>query len=580
MPPVKLRARRGVLARRATPIPGAQDELAPQTTIAEIPDEALALDVGGALEAIGQGQGGNAALVSLAGKLAAQDVPQDTATAVLTFAAQQRPMELRDEGWRRLLGDIPRTLQWAFEKTAAEGVAGSAAPGATNGNGATPPPPPPGTNGSSPGGASGTPGPGASAAAVRALLRNRNPKFAGNLANVVTCLLERPELAGCAAFDEMAIGVVLRQALPGRPALPAPRPWTDNDTSRLQDFLQHDCQMARVGKEVVGQGVEHVARMFGFHPVRDYLDRLVWDGTKRVDTWLTAYLGVEDSAYARATGRMWLVGLAARIFKPGVKFDYMLILEGLQGTLKSQVCIALCGPWVSDQSLDIRHDARAASQHLRNKWLIEVSELAFFRQADVETLKAFITRTYERYLPRFARHEVIEPRQCGFVGTTNQETYLHDPTGNRRFWPHQTGKIRVRGLLRDRDQLWAEVVAAYRAGEHWWPMETFERDVIQPEQQARYDADAWMAPIGAVLTALQKAALARRDAGDLDARAQTTLLDVWQAAMNAGSPAYSTDVTAVRFDRSAQIRTREILQFLGWKRGERAKTARWWIEPL
>ncbi len=78
----------------------------------------------------------------------------------------------------------------------------------------------------------------------------------------------------------------------------------------------------------------------------------------------------------------------------------MLILEGLQGTLKSQVCVALCGPWVSDQSLDIRHDARAASQHLRNKWLVEVSELAFFRQADVETLKAFITRTYERYLPR------------------------------------------------------------------------------------------------------------------------------------------------------------------------------------
>jgi predicted P-loop ATPase len=283
---------------------------------------------------------------------------------------------------------------------------------------------------------------------------------------------------------------------------------------------------------------------------------------------------------------MWLIGLTARIYRPGCKFDYMTILEGLQGTLKSQVCVALCGPWVSDQSLDIRHDARAASQHLRNKWLIEVSELVFFRQADVETLKAFITRTYERYLPRFAHNEVIEPRQCGFVGTTNQDAYLHDPTGNRRFWPHRTGKIDIRALMRDRDQLWAEVVAAYRKGEHWWPEEDFETRVIQPEQAGRYDADAWLEPISTTLDQIRKPKQAMRARGEREPngtppRARTTLLQVWQAAMNSITTAYTgSEATTLKFDRSAQIRTREILQFLGWRRGKLHDGRAQWEEPL
>jgi predicted P-loop ATPase len=389
-------------------------------------------------------------------------------------------------------------------------------------------------------------------------------------------------LAGCVAFDQMAVGVSLIRPLPDDTAFTQPRPWCDADTSRLQDWLQRVCNMGRVGKETVQQGIEFVALEHAFHPVRDYLNGLVWDGTKRLDDWLTNYLGVAPSEYARKTGRMWMIGLAARIMRPGCKFDYMMILEGLQGTLKSQVCVALCGPWVSDQSLDIRGDARATSQHLRNKWLVEISELVFFRQADVETLKAFISRTHERYLPRYARNEVVEPRQCGYLGTTNQETYLHDPTGGRRFWPHRTGTIDIRALMRDRDQLWAETAAAYRAGERWWPDPAFEAATIKPEQEARYDADGWLEPIGRELdrriaaAAAERAVWAQLPAPKLPRPvARTTLLQLWQAAMTDqnGMP------PPLRFDRPAQIRTREILQFLGWRRGPRGTAARWWEEP-
>jgi predicted P-loop ATPase len=369
------------------------------------------------------------------------------------------------------------------------------------------------------------------------------------------------------AFDEMANGVSLHQPLPGDAQFTAPRLWADYDVTRLQDFLQREVQMGRISRETVQQGVEFVARLYAYHPVRDYLMGLAWDKTPRLDTWLATYLGVENSAYSGKTGRMWLISLVARIRQPGCKADYMLILEGLQGTLKSQVCVALCGPWVSDQSLDIRHDARAASQHLRGKWLVEVSELAFFRQADVETLKAFISRTTERYLPRYARNEVIEPRQCCFLGTTNSETYLGDSTGGRRFWPHRVGTIDITALERDRDQIWAEAVAAHAAGEPWWPDAEFEAQAIRPEQEARYQADAWTEPLDRELERIKNAA-ARTAAVP-----KTTLLQVWQAAL---PDADGAPPPALKFDRSAQIRVREILQNLGWRRGKKSNGAWWW----
>jgi predicted P-loop ATPase len=314
------------------------------------------------------------------------------------------------------------------------------------------------------------------------------------LANVMVALRGAPELADAFTFDQMARAALLVKMLPVAPngemasADPAPRPVRDADASQLQEWLQH-AGMPKIGKDVVHQGIDLRAQERAFHPVRDYLDRLKWDGMPRLDAWLSTYLGAAATPYAEAVGRMFLVSMVARIFEPGCKVDHTLILEGRQGAGKSRACRVLAGEWFSDSLPDL-HDKDAA-QHIRGKWLIELAELAAIGRAEAEALKAFISRSVEKYRPAYGRKEVTEPRQCVFVETTNKSVYLKDETGARRFWPVKVGKIDVEALAIDRDLLFAEAVAAYRRDEKWWPDGNFEHEHIRPQQEARYEADAW-----------------------------------------------------------------------------------------
>ena len=337
------------------------------------------------------------------------------------------------------------------------------------------------------------------AAWLQGAVEDERGRILANLANAASALRSVPELRDAFSYDELAHQIIIDRDLPlaegaePRAATAPPRHFSDADASQVQEWLQR-AGLPKIGRETVHQAIALRARERAFHPVRDYLNALAWDGVARLDGWLARYMGADPSPYVAQIGRMFLIATVARIFQPGAKCDYVLVLEGVQGAGKSRACAALGGQWFSDSLPDVTRDKDAA-QHLRGKWIVEISELSALGRAEAEALKSFISRPVERYRPPYGREEVVEPRQCVFIGTTNRSTYLGDDTGGRRFWPVKVGLVDTAALAADRDQLFAEAVAAFRNGAQWWPDADFERDHIRPQQEDRFEADAWESAI-------------------------------------------------------------------------------------
>jgi predicted P-loop ATPase len=189
-----------------------------------------------------------------------------------------------------------------------------------------------------------------------------------------------------------------------------------------------------------------------------------------------------------------MMSAVARIMHHGAKADHMLIVEGPQGAKKSTALKLLAGgEWFTDELAEI--GSKDAAQQMRGIWIIEIAELDAISRAEVSRIKAFLTRTTDRYRPPYERYIVTVPRQCIFAGSVNPETYLRDETGNRRFWPVRCGSIDLDALTRDRDQIWAEAVTRYREGAIWWLDDLQLVASAKAEQDQRYQTDAWDARI-------------------------------------------------------------------------------------
>lgn len=294
---------------------------------------------------------------------------------------------------------------------------------------------------------------------------DKKGNFLSTIDNIVTIIKNDPKLKDRLFLNEFEGRLTVKKDLPWRKVTPQTRDFTDDDA----DCLAHYLETKKMPFTYVQKALARIRNDFRFHPIRDYLDRLRWDGEERLDQLFIDYLGAEDSAYTRAVARKTLVAAVARVYEPGIKFDTVLTFVGKEGIGKSTLIARLARQWFSDCLGDIH--TKEGMESLRGVWIMEIAELATFRKADQEAIKRFITSTEDVYRPAYGRQLVRYPRQCIFFATTNKHDFLNGGQGNRRFWPvdthiQQPTKEAYTDLSDEEvDQLWAEAVTYYRQGE-------------------------------------------------------------------------------------------------------------------
>ncbi len=265
--------------------------------------------------------------------------------------------------------------------------------------------------------------------------------------------------------------------------------WNDDDVAQLRIYLEPF--FGKLAKNDILDAVAAAASDQAYHPVRDYLNGLMWDGTPRLDTLFIDYLGAADTAYTRAVTRKAFTAAVARVMTPGCKYDTMLVLVGTQGRHKSTILAKMGGAWFSD-SLRTFGD-KDAMETIQGTWLNEVAEMQAMAKAEVDAVKMFLSKTNDYYRAAYGRYAADRPRQCVFFGTTNSKECLTDTTGSRRFWVidiDQQGRTKnvFRDLDGERDQLWAEAVTYWRLGEPLYLAQELEHVArsVQEDHRARH----------------------------------------------------------------------------------------------
>lgn len=309
------------------------------------------------------------------------------------------------------------------------------------------------------------------------------------LSSVTEILTHDQAWRGVLAYDEFSYLTVKRTRPPFRGELGE---WREFDTIELRFWISAHYGIT-VGNRVAEQAVLTVAKKNTFHPVREYLGRLEWDGIKRVDTWFPVHLKSPDDAYHRAVGKKFLVGAVARVMAPPVKIENVLMLKVMRDVEATTVLSTLAGKdWYSEAYFVT--DNCAGNDYLQGVWIHALTELDSFTKAELSHARRQFESTRDRYYTSFASRPQLLPRQCVMVGVVNNFHGLKISREGRRYWSVRCGDVDVTALASARDQLWAEALHLYQQDVRWW-VTAEEEPLFEKPHNACARIDTWESSI-------------------------------------------------------------------------------------
>lgn len=361
--------------------------------------------------------------------------------------------------------------------------------------------------------------------------------------NVLYCLRDDPNLRGLARLNTFT---ELHERARDTPWGRGPGEWDEEDDLMLGEHLAQRFGLLTKAASTLRNGVLMAARQHKFNPIIDLIKSQAWDGTPRLDHWLSDVFEVEDRPYTRLIGRCFIMGMVMRAMRPGCKFDYMLILKGDQGLKKSGAFRALAEPWFTDNAIKVgEKDSIMAMQLV---WIAESAELESLNKSETTAVKQFLSAQEDLFRPPYGAQVKKRPRHTVMGGTTNADTFLKDATGDRRFWPLEVFAVNLEALRNIRLQLFAEALHRLKAKEQYWPSREQERDLVFPEQERFKKVESWEDYLDAYVNAPDHDKLDKlTEAQPRGKREFFTTVELYDKALN---------IKADRIDGAGQMDTR------------------------